>query len=560
MSWQVKAIALLTIASVPAAWSLLSSGPAGEPVTADRVPASAAAALVAADEPLEFKPRAGSVYGYKFQRGIKIGGLDNSIPPIEFSGEMRMHVTEVTKTGFTALVTEQVEGQPANGVGLLIHAAARGDHLEIFSAKPDSEIDQQHISVTKDLLSLLFFPLRSDTTGNFEAAFELLPDEGDLKRLKKVKLAYFKPAPAKILSSAHIVKWKKSLAMPEEVSGKDETLLGSGEITSENTYQLKLAGVWAATAPADLAALKHAETLAIRPTKLSLKDHPDYAKLDWGEISARLRSIAKLSSSEQLALFGDLVKLLEMDPSKVREVVALMRAEKSRGAASPLFQQVIGALATNGSPEAQAALVAIYQDPVVPVSGKGSVLSSLTTTQAAVDAATRDFLAQTMANEPNKDLSMGAAFALGASLEKAPDDDQAKDAIRRILAAWDASANSSLQERLALLDVMGNSGRLEFFPAVATALRTGKESELRARSAFSLRFMGSQPARELLVMALGDPDVGVRGGAAFAIQVAVWNEIFRMPVSGCSLNEPDSQIRKICLDVHTRHSSVAQAY
>jgi hypothetical protein len=560
MSWQVKVIALLIVAAVPAAtWSLLGPGPAGEPVIADREPASSAPLLIA-DEPLEFKPKAGSVYGYKFQRSIKIAGLDNSIPPIEFSGEMRMHVTEASGKGFTAVVTEQVAGQPANSASLLIHAAARGDHLEIFSAKPETEIDQQHISVAKDLLSLLFFPLRSDTTGNFEAAFEALPDEGDLKRLKKVKLAYLKPAPAKILSSAHIVKWKKSLAMPEEVSGKDESLLGSGEITSENTYQLKFSGVWLAAAPANLAALRHPETLAIRPTKLSLKDHPDYAKLDWGDISARLRAVARLSSSEQLALFGDLVKLLEMDPSKVGEVVALMKAEKSRGAASPLFQQAIGALATNGSPEAQAALVAIYQDPAVPVSGKGSILSSLTTTQAALDAATRDFLAQTMAGETNKDLAMGAAFALGASLEKAPDDDQAKDAIQRILAAWDASANSSLEERLALLDVMGNSGRLEFFQAVATALRTGKEPELRARSAFSLRFMASQAARELLVSALGDGDVGVRGGAAFAIQIAAWNEIFRTPVSSCSLNELDTQIRKICLEVHNRHSAVAQGY
>jgi hypothetical protein len=560
MSWQVKAIALLVTAAVPAvAWRYLSSGPAGESVTMDRELASSAS-LVVAEEPLEFKPKAGSIYGYKFQRIIKITGLDNSIPPIEFSGEMRLHVTEVKEKSFIALVTEQVDGQPSNKVALRIQAALRGDQLQIFSAKPESEIDQQHISVAKDLLSLLFFPLRSDTTGNFQATFEALADEGEFKRLKKVKLAYLKPAPAKIVSSSHILKWKKSLSMPEEVKGKDESALGSGEITSESSYQLKLSGVWIATAPADYAALTHAETLAIQPTKISLKDHPDYAKLDWGEISARLRSIARLSSSEQLALFGDLVKYLELDPSRIREIVALLRAERVRGAASPLFQQVIGALATNGSPEAQAALVAIYQDPAIAVSGKGSILSALTTTQAALDLATRDFLAQTMASEQNKDLAMGAAFALGASLEKAPDDEQARDAVQRILAAWDASANSSIQDRLALLDVMGNSGRLEFFSAIATALRTSKESELRARSAFSLRFIASPSARELLASALNDADVGVRSGAAFAIQLAAWNEIFRTPVSSCSLNELDTQIRKICLEVHNRHSAVAQAY
>lgn len=560
MSWQVKAIALFTIAAVPAAaWSLMGRGPAGNAISVGRSPASVAS-LAVPEGPIEFKPRAGSIYGYKFQRSINIHGLDNAVPPIEFSGEMRLHVTEVNEKGFTALVTEQVAGQPANSVALRIRASLKGDRLDIFSAKPETEVDQQHLSVTKDLLSILFFPLDSDTTGKFEVAFERLPDEGDLLLLKKIKLAYLKPAPAKILSSAHFVKWKRSLSMPEEIRGKDKSLLGSGEITSENSYLLRFAGVWAAPGPANLAGLDHQEPLAIQPTKISLKDHPEYAKLNWAEISSRLRAIATLSSSEQLALFGDLVKMLEVDPGKVRELVALVKAEKVKGAASPLFQQAIGALATNGSPQAQAELVAIYQDPSVPVSGKGSILSALTTTQAALDAATRHFLAQTMAGETNKDLAMGAAFALGASLEKAPDDEQAKDAIQRILAAWDSSASSSLQDRLALLDVMGNSGRLEFFPAVATAFRTGKESELRARSAFSLRFMASQPARELLANALSDGDVGVRGGAAFAIRLAAWNEIFRSPVSSCSLNELDSQIRKICLEVHSRHSALAQGH
>lgn len=556
MSWQVKAAALLVITAVPAAtWVLLGRGLAGEPIAVERKPA--AASLVVADEPMEFKPKAGSVYGYRFQRRIRIGGLDNSIPPIEFAGEMRLHVTETDGQGFTALVTEQVAGQPVNSAALKILAARRGDRLEIFSAKPESEADQQHVSVAKDLLSLLFFPLRSDTSGAFEAAFERLPDEGGMIRLKKTKLAYLKPAPAKILSSSHLMKWKREQAMPEEVYGKDESLLGSGEITSESAYSLKLSGVWPATGPANMAALRHEEPLLIRATKISLKEHPEYAHLNWGDISSRLKMIQRLSSSDQLKLFGELVRLLEIEPARVNDLVALMKAEKAKGAASPLFQQVVGALATNGSPEAQAQLLAIYQDPGVPVSGKGSVLSALTTTQAALDAPTRDFLAQTMAGETDKDLAMGAAFALGASLEKAPNDDQARDAIQRILAAWDASANSSLQDRLALLDVMGNSGRIEFFQAVATTYRTGKESELRARGAFSLRFMASAQARELLSSALSDGDVGVRGGAAFAIKLAAWNEIFRTPVSSCSLNELDSEIRKICLEVHNRHSAVA---
>jgi hypothetical protein len=347
--------------------------------------------------------------------------------------------------------------------------------------------------------------------------------------------------------------------MPEEVTGKEESRFGAGGIASKNSYFLKLSGSWPAQSPVRTADLYHEESLAIRPTKLSMKDHPDYARLDWGEIASRLRGIDRLSSSDQLKLFGDLVKMLEIDPSRIKELAALMRAEKNRGAASPLFQQAVGALATNATPEAQAELVAIYRDPEVPVSGKGSVLSALTTTQAALDAGTREFLAETMANETNKDLAMGAAFALGSSLEKAPDDDLAKDAIQRILAAWEAAAGSSLQNRLALLDVMGNSGRLEFFQAVAAVLRTGSEPELRSRSAFSLRFMASAQARELLAGALNDGDIGVRSGAAFGIRLAAWDEIFREPVSSCSLNEPDSQIRKICLDVHGRHSAVARA-
>jgi hypothetical protein len=254
-----------------------------------------------------------------------------------------------------------------------------------------------------------------------------------------------------------------------------------------------------------------------------------------------------------------LVKLLRIGGAKASDLLAVLRSgnEISAGAQSAVFQQVVGALATEGGADSQAALLELYRDPSSPVSGKGSILGALTTTQAPLDPPTRSFLEAQMEGERNKDLAEGAAFALGSALEKSPNDAETAEAVERILAAWNGSQSAS--DRLTLLDVMGNSGRVEFLPAISSVLPAGNSANIRAKAAFSLRFIKTESARSLLGASLADPETAVRTGAARGIDVAPWSEAFRDPVYACSASDPDAEVRRICAAVRARHNSLAQA-
>jgi HEAT repeat protein len=548
------ALVILAVIALPAGVWMASDRP--EPAGHLNAPSSRSpASSFSSAEPFDirFQPEEGQRYTYSFQRKIRIRGLGNKIPDIAYRGELRLDILEAGAGGFTAVASESIEGQAANQVLLKARVEKRGQRLELFSAAPDSEEEQQHEAVLKDLLSQLIFPLRSDTVGPYEATLEEVSAEEDFVRFRKVKRGYLsgKHLP-EIVSSLHLLKWNVEAGMPEEVRGAEATRLGQGEtgISSDSSYLLQLKTVSAAPKRkrSELAALKLSESLVLSG-KAALRQHPDSLKLSWPEMLERLRKLGSLSPSDRLQAFGDLVKLLELQGGNIPALLNLLRSEDAvrLGASSPVFQAVVGALATAGGPEALAALRELYQDPLCPVSGKGAILAALTTTQAPLDQDTRGFLLDTMEGEPNRDLSLGAAFALGSSLENIPSGDkQAGESIVRLLNAWEQTRSGTLQEQLAMLDAIGNSGRQEFLPALSGIIQGSSGSELRAKAVFSLRFVKTEEAHRLLAGSLFDPDPQVRTGAVSAIGLATWTETFRAPVEKCSLEEEVGQIRSAC--------------
>jgi hypothetical protein len=66
-------------------------------------------------------------------------------------------------------------------------------------------------------------------------------------------------------------------------------------------------------------------------------------------------------------------------------------------------------------------------------------------------------------------------------------------------------------------------------------------------------------AHALLARSLGDSDAAVRSGAITAMRMAAWQEAFRQPVTQCVLGESDSQVKSLCLELHTRHGGAVGA-
>ncbi len=561
---------LLGAASVAALVAIWPEGKSAGKLPGEREPAGEQASTLSPEHTNRFYlPVAGRRYVYKFDRKISFQGeiAGNRLPEIGYSGEFYVDVIRSDARAFEALVSQRIKETGGKiSPNVRIEADARGDSVTLFSAQELSEDDKQHVSVLKDLVSLWLFPLRSDTVGNFEARFDTLPAEGGVMRERKAKLSYLSKSAnvPEILSSLHLLRWNSSIHLPGELKGSEITRMGaktnSNALSAESRYSLEFRsfGNMPAFSRALLSSLTTTHGLQLQPDlKPDLSSHPDYTKLDWHSLTAQLRSIQNLDGNQQLELFGDLLKYLRMHPGKTGELTALLRdpALLKAGINSPLFKTLVGTFATLATPESLAALRDAYDDPALGNNGRGTILAALTTTQAPIDSSTRDFLAQRMQAETDPRLSHAAAFALGSALQQSGNDAQSAHSIAQIESAFESAASHG--DRLAYLDVMGNSGRPEFYPSVQQVISSNALPTLRARAVFSLRFMTNSNATQELIRRLSDPAPEVREAAAKAMEHAAWKEAFRSPLEVCSGSESVVRVQDACRRVLSDHAAVA---
>lgn len=524
----------------------------------DRAPATLGEAVPEDFTGLRFHPAENFRYRYSFERKIEFRGFGNALPEVGYHGELTFDVLKAGEEGLEAVAQEKVEeyggGMPSPLVKLSL--TADGTNLKMFTTgKTATEEERQHIAVTKDLLSLWAFPLRKDTVGSYEATVQAQPAEAGQRVLKKTKLRYVEASAPVIVHSSHWMRWDEKTSLPGDLRGEETTKMGQkkNDLFSRTTYRLRLIAVEKIGMVKNIQFTK-AEDMSLQREALMLAEHPDYAGLNWQAVLAQLRELEKMSANEQLSVFGDLVRLLKKDPALLKKLLAeLPEADLRAGADSALFKTVIGALATLGSPEAQAALRSIFDDPNCPVSGKGSILAAFTTTQAPATPETRAFLAAKMGSE-DKDVAQGAAFALGAALQGSAGDSAAVEKLRAAFRA--ERANNNLPGQLAMLDSMGNSGRAEYVPDLRETVASGN-AELRARALFSLRFMNNAESADLISRGLSDPETMVRESATEAIKLASWNENFRAPLESCARGEKVSRIQASCGDILRAHPQMA---
>ncbi len=488
-----------------------------------------------------YRPEAGKRYVYGFQRKLEFQGMQ--IPEVNLRGEFYLDVITVDKQGFEAMASEWIRAYPKS-LAVRVRVDAKGEEMAIFTGKIRDDDDAQHVNILKDLLAQWVFPLRRDTVGFYTAKLE----PQSLRSWKKTKITYNRPQEnvPEIFRSVHTLLWSSELNLPQEIQGSEHTKMGKTPLEVTSSYSLSFLRVEkSALTAAQLTQWKQPSSLELETTESAARVTP------WPELRASLAAgVEKIGTSARLALFGALVKRLEKNPEILPELLALLTAEvKSAGASSELYKLIVGTLATVASPACQAALQTLFQDPELAFTGKGAILGALTTTQAKLDANTRNFLLTTMQAEQDIDLAHGAAFALGSSLQQAGA--EAKPSIALVQAAW--RKQTSLDQQLALLDVMGNSGRAEFLSQILSAMQE-QDSAVRAKAVFSLRFVNTERSTLALAQALEDPLPSVRQAAVNALQFAEWQEAYRAPLQRCALEDSENQLRTACQTMLGRYA------
>jgi hypothetical protein len=477
-------------------------------------PAATSSSSSGAPARIAFSPRQRRRYVYAFERSILLGDWAANVPELSYSGRLTIDVlargAEVSAIAFTRL-----EGHPSSPP-VLARISDEGRSLVLATSDTEespSDPDREQLAILKDLLALWVFPLEQDTVGRYTAAFGRLSDDGSFPRETKSKLAYLDPRAPAIAASTHRATWNRALGVPLELSGEESTRLGEGKLAMSSRARYRLRLVSESAAETRSVVFDHPEPLAISPHGR----RPARETSPWPELARRFAGAPTLSASEQLRLFGELVASLRARPATAGRLLALLAPALLRqGSSSPEFKLAVGSLATAASPEAQSALRTLYSDADCAASGRGTILAALTTTQAPLSEATREFLAE-QARAEDTDLATGAELASGAALRNAGSDPTALAAIQQLEEAWAAGGTETRKRDL--LDAMGNSGRAEFFPIVSQVV-SGDDPALRNKAIFALRFMRNDSATSLLASELTDPDPNARAAAASAIALS----------------------------------------
>jgi hypothetical protein len=508
-------------------------------------------------------------YTYSFKRDIQMKGFSHDIPEIAYDGYFYVDVVSISQDGksFDAVVSQQINVHPEKTPLLLgLHASTDGKDVAISKArteKPFGETEQQYENILKDLIANWDFPLEEDTTGKYAASFESLASNSQMnpsllleRKIKKSYLSQGNLTP-KILESSDITQWDVEQGVPRSVEGNELTRLGDGDLSfsSAASYKLSLQAT-SAVPTSSLSFFKsehnapQATTLVLTQTRSSNIGKAAQAGITWAKLAKSLELInsgAITSSAQQLQVFGDLLTYLRENGQNLQDLLSYLNPGTIQaGPASELFKITIGTLATLGTPEAQDALMKIYQDPACDVPGKGTILAALTTTQAPLNSDVRTFLISQSQDTSNSDLANGALWALGSSLQNAPSDPTSQQAISSIQAAW---STADTAQQLNLLDAMGNSGRPDFLPILENVI-DNDPTALQSKAVFALRYIQTPDAESLLSQELANQNPALRLSAAQAMNQSASQtpvaQVFVAPLQKCASSESVNEIQKVC--------------
>ncbi len=490
---------------------------------------------------------------YLYQKKIQIEGFGQQIPDIHIRGVFSIEPKVKKGEMGEYFVSFDFQKPQNDSISAFVRYRQSNHSMELFIDSHSTKVDQENLNVLKDLLAQFFYLSNEDTVGTYRYQISKFENGSSNNQfLRKTKKEYLKGFRAPRIDEFVQQIELNQKSVPIKIQVKERSSIGDQpySLASNSNSKFEFLKMVASRQSSDLSKnFQQKVSLQLIATQLALDQNPEYQKIHWPTVLQEIQKIAELSASEQLRVFGDLVKALRLDPSRVADLRKILFEKDviSKGAESQKYQSIVGALATDGSVQAQEILVEAYQHPQNPQSGKGSILGALTTTQAPLSDQTIEFLKQASEHDPDIDLRNGALFALGSAIEKVKEPESEIQFLKR---KWsEALSSQDLQQQLVVMDAMGNSGRVELFPEVSEQAKGASQVALRSKAVFALRGMNLTGARELLAKSLMDLDPSVRFGAASAMYQAPWSIEFANPVSQCSKGESVDSIRNICTEV-----------
>jgi hypothetical protein len=353
-----------------------------------------------------------------------------------------------------------------------------------------TESENDSITLLRDLLFNYSFRTNWDENGEYQAFLNSTTSRSGDTLLTKVKKKYLDPEKEslRVEQSRHEIRLSPRLV----------TAQGSEEYFVENVGQ----SAWAKV-KYSLTALKENQFLSFskteRPLGECLKDFLPTTQLNTFsspvDMKENLNQLKVSSRGEQLTLSRKIVKAMRTNPQ--------------------LSALALGMLGNLGTPEAQKALVGLFQEAS---DGPGhihyQVLNSLTLTKAALTHESREFLKSRM---HESDLfTEGAAYALGSSIQNNNEALEGQRDLQFLVSELDQAMDS--ESKIIYLDALKNSGSADAF-ATYKKYSVSDDEGIREKAIEALQTIESQEKILIYKNALNDPSPRVRAQAIEGLSV-----------------------------------------
>lgn len=500
-----------------------------------------------------YKFEKNTVYIYEVKRRIFLKLMNKKIP-LEYEGRLALVSAESGGDRvFAHFNFQKNQDQPLKSApDLLATFNPTGEEVAIWGR---GESPNQKFEITKDAVNLFFFTLSEDSAGKYEANFSW-SWQGSNPLGKKQKIKYLSDVNRpSFLESSHFVTWAQDLNLPSKIWGKEHSTIGEAPSSMEgiSQYEIKFIKKEKLNSLYGWSESIFKEGLGWKIAKHGEMNSND-KKISREEVMAKLKQISTLSQNEQLGLFGEILTLLNSKELDAKQLAAILDGARDPSERASLFKMVAGSMATNGSAQALAELVSLYNDNQTSRDERVTILAALATTEAKIDPKTRDFLSDVYSQESDSKLREGAAYAYGSSMASLENNSSQKE-VSNVFSRWNSLGAGPHPEKMIILDLIGNSGRAEFIPLVKEAYLMGLK-DYQGKSIMAARSMNVPDSLAFIEGALNSSDSALRFIATQAIRLGQWNERYRAIVANCSLNEASAEVKLQCQEILKTNSSV----
>lgn len=396
---------------------------------------------------------------------------------------------------------------------------------------------EEEADFVKDLASQWLFFERQTRMGLAETEWSENAANPTLISVSKRITGYPNRPEISKLDSNHewIAGVQDGMAKVERLEGTENFTIRSpnGDFEQQTSYRWLWTGTEKITA---LAAVKgigssfEVSAAAEMPTRANAK------RLVLKEFTTSWPKLATYTPHARLKFFQEVKRALDLGQTELISVI--VKSLEGKRVVSIEWRTGVGVLAATLNPEAQKALLTLYQDTQRIPEEKLSILAGVTAGEGTPDPDWKATLeneisavASPVANTGTRiatEYDAGAAlreaslYALGSTIRKTEDANKRRE-LEGILWKEVKDARSE-PAQAAVLEAIGNSGSSEYY-AYVKEQSTSSSSQLRARAAGAVRFFNAELARPILDSARVDPVLSVR-------KAAQWSESFLETVSG----------------------------